>query len=152
MLLMLFNIGDDRFGIDAQDLLEVLPAVPLQTVHGMPAGVVGLLSWRAALVPVIDLDLLTLGQPCPARLSTRILVVRYRPGPPGARIGLRVQRADDTATVNPADFLETGLTPPAPPRFGGVLPHAHQPVQQVLPEQLLSEAVRASLFSQTMPT
>lgn len=151
MLLMLFNIGESRFGIDAQELLEVLPAVPLQQVHGMPSGIVGLLSWRSTLVPVIDLDLLTLGQPCPAQLSTRILVVRYRPGPPGARIGLRVQRADDTATVDPADFLDTGLTPATPPRFGGVLPRGRHPVQQVLPEHLLSAAVRESLFSGASP-
>ena len=70
---------------------------------------------------------------------------------PGARIGLRVQRADDTTTVDPADFLDTGLTPATPPRFGGVLPRGRHPVQQVLPEHLLSAAVRESLFSGASP-
>ena len=49
MLLVLFNIGTERFGLDAQDLREILPAVALRPVHGMPTGVVGLLLRLAGL-------------------------------------------------------------------------------------------------------
>jgi chemotaxis-related protein WspB len=152
MLLMLFNIGDDRFAIDARELVEVVPSVPLQTVYGMPLGVVGLLGYQAGVVPVIDLGLLTTGQPCTLRLSTRILVVHYRPGPVGARIGLRVDRANDTVRVDPEDFIATGLTAPEPPCFGRVLRRGQHTVQLVEIEQLLSEGVRQSLFTEAQPT
>ena len=114
---------------------------------GMPPGVAGLLLHRKALVPVIDLDVLISGQPCAPRLSTRILVARYRAGPEGARIGLRVDRATDTERVDEREFLDSGLTAAEPPSFGPLLRRGAQTIQLVNVDQLLSEAVRASLFS-----
>ena len=151
MLLMLFDIGDDRFAIDARELVEVVPSVPLQTVYGMPLGVVGLLAYQTGVVPIIDLGVLTTGQPCTPRLSTRILVVHYRAGPDGARIGLRVDRANDTIKVDPEDFMATGLTAPEPPCFGRVLRRGQHTVQLVEVAHLLSDAVRQSLFSEAQP-
>lgn len=151
MLLVLFNIGTERFGVDARDLSEILPSVPLQPVMGMPAGIAGLLLHRDALVPVIDLELMTAGTPCEQKLSTRILVAPYRHGPDGALIGLRVGRANDTITVDPKELEETGLTPTEPPAFGPVLRRGLQTIQLVKLEQLLSDAVRASLFNAEVP-
>jgi chemotaxis-related protein WspB len=148
MLLVLFNIGTERFGLDAQDLVEILPAVALRPVYGMPTCVVGLLLYQATLVPIIDVSLLATGQPCERRLSTRILLTPYRAGPPGACVGLRVDGANDAENVNPADFITTGLTAPEPPYFGAVLRRGLETVQLVKLEQLLPEAVRACLFVQ----
>lgn len=149
MLLVLFNIGSERFGLDARDLTEILPAVPLRPVLGMPHGVAGLLLHRDALVPVIDLDVLTSGKPCVPRLSTRILLAHYRAGPEGARIGLRVDRANDTETVNPEEFEDSGLTAATPPYFGPVLRRGLSTIQLVNVDQLLTDAVRASLYTGT---
>ena len=148
MLLVLFNLGDERFGVDARDLTEILPSVPLRPVMGMPAGVAGLLLHRDALVPVIDLELMTAGQPCEQRLSTRILLAPYQEGPEGALIGLRVGQANDTLSVDPAALEDTGLRPMEPPAFGPVLRQGLRTIQLVKIEQLLSEAVRASLFAE----
>ena len=152
MLLVLFNIGSERFGLDARELTEVLPAVPLRPVLGMPQGVAGLLLHREALVPVIDLDVLTSGRPCATRLSTRILVAHYRAGPEGARIGLRVDRANDTETVDPAEFEDSGLTAAKPPYFGPVLRRGLRTIQLVNVDQLLTDEVRASLFTGSRST
>lgn len=148
MLLVLFNIGAERFGVDAQDLLEILPAVALRPVHGMPVGVVGLLLYQTLLVPVVDLSLLLTGAACAQRLSTRILLTPYRAGPAGACIGLRVDGANDAQNVSPSDFIDTGLTAPAPPYFGAMLRRGLETVQLVQVERLLPESVRACLFAQ----
>ena len=148
MLLVLFDIGSERFGLDARELTEILPSVPLRPVIGMPAGVAGLLLLRESLVPVIDLELMTSGRPCEQKLSTRILVARYRRGPQGALLGLRVARANDTATVEPGELEETGLTPAEPPAFGPVFRRGMQTIQLVDIDRLLSEAIRASLFAE----
>jgi len=78
MLLLLFRIGETWYGLDARQVQQVVPHVPLTTCSGMPASVAGIFTYRGSLVPVLDLGLLLGTTPCARRLSTRIIVVPWR--------------------------------------------------------------------------
>ena len=78
MLLLLFRIGETWYGLDARQVQQVVPHVPLTTCPGMPASVAGIFTYRGSLVPVLDLGLLLGTMPCARRLSTRIIVVPWR--------------------------------------------------------------------------
>ena len=146
MLLVLFKVGAERYGIDAQSLIEIIPAVPLRPQRGAPPGCVGLLSHRERLVPVVDLALMMSGSVAAGRLSTRILVARYRPGPSDARIGLLVEHATDARAYDPAQLMDPGLVAPDAPYLGKIARFDSELVQVVEVTDLLTPAVRAALY------
>jgi chemotaxis-related protein WspB len=77
MLMLVFRLGADRYALDATEIVEVLPRVPLKSVPGAPAWVAGLFSYRGRTVPVIDLASLALGRPSADHVSTRLVLVHY---------------------------------------------------------------------------
>ena len=77
MLCLLFQIGDERYALEAKHAVEVIPFLNLRRIPGTPRGVAGIFNYRGRPVPAVDLCELTLGQPARERLSTRIIVVSY---------------------------------------------------------------------------
>src|SRR5262245_7266586 len=81
---LLFEAGGQRYGLDVSHIIEILPAVPLRGLAGVPYYVAGLLRYRGAVVPVLDISRLLGGASAVSRLSTRLVIVRYKiPGTPG---------------------------------------------------------------------
>ncbi len=66
-LYLLFRIGGDRYALDAGDVIEVLGLRVFKQVPGAPSWVAGMLQWRGAAVPAIDMSALAgwcaIGQP-----------------------------------------------------------------------------------------
>lgn len=151
MLLVLFRIGAERYGLDARSLVEVLPAVALRPQRGAPAGCAGLLAHRERTIPVIDLSLMATGKPAAQRLSTRIVVAHYRSGPPGSRIGLLVEEATDAREVAAEQLVDPGIATPDAPYLGKVVGEGEQLVQVVELDRLLSREVREALFPGSGP-
>jgi chemotaxis-related protein WspB len=149
MLIVLFKIAGEQYGLDARTLTEILPAIPLRPFPGAPAGVAGLLTHRGEAVPVIDLALLTGGEPCPSRLSTRIVIADYSPGPPGARIGLRVEYADDAIQVKTEDFRDAGVTAPDARYLGKIIQHPLGLIQLIDVERLIPEPLQQCLYQES---
>jgi chemotaxis-related protein WspB len=89
------------------------------------------------------------GQPCPVRLNTRILLVRY-PGEPGRSqiLGLMVERVTDTLTSHEVTFAPTGMTTEAAPYLGDIATDAHGMIHRIRIEALLPAPMRVALLSQ----
>src|ERR1019366_3816228 len=101
MLFLLFQLGADRYVLSAEDVIEVLPLVALKHLPHPPRGIVGLLNYRGQPVPVLDLSLFVLGQSSVHRISTRMLITRWKMPGYGARpaqklLGIIVERATET--------------------------------------------------------
>jgi chemotaxis-related protein WspB len=143
MLFVVFQLGSDRYAIDGRELVEVLPLVRLKSLPHAPAGVAGLLDYRGAPVPVIDLCAMALGRPAAQLLSTRTLLVRCADG---HLLGLIAERVNEMLKREPADFVASGVTVDGAPYLGGVTRTPHGLVQWIAPEKLLSPAVRDALF------
>jgi chemotaxis-related protein WspB len=105
--------------------------------------------YRGRLVPVLDLGWLMHGQPCPARLSTRIVLV-HSPGEDGLShtLGLMVERVTDTLTAHEVTFAPTGLTTEETPYPGDIATDAHGMIQRIRIEALLPASMRVALLSQ----
>ncbi len=137
MLFILFQIGTGRFALEATRITEVLPLMSVRPLPQAPAGVTGVLSYRGAPLPVIDLSQLVLGQPAQPRLSTRILVVTCAGG---KHVGLIAERANETLRREPTEFADTGVALPGAPYLGPVTQDPRGFVQRVDPEKLISLA------------
>ena len=147
-LFLVFHIGNERYALQAIEVAEVLPRLPLKPIARAPDWVAGVFAYRGAVVPVIDLSALTFGQPAQARTSTRLVLVHYRPeeGTPPQLLGLILEQATDTVRCNPADFQPYGLDNRQAPYLGPVRKDAQGLLQWVRVADLLDEQVRALLF------
>jgi chemotaxis-related protein WspB len=151
MLFVLFQLGKDRYALEAGRVIEVVPLLELKKIPGAPRGVAGIFNYRGKPVPAVDLTDLTLGQPAPERLSTRIIVIAH-PDHHGKTqpLGLIAEHATEIIRRDRKDFLETGLPTGAPPFLGPVLMDDAGVIQWVREQRLLPEHVRNLLFSETV--
>jgi chemotaxis-related protein WspB len=147
-LFLLFRIGNERYALQAIEVAEVLPRLPLKPIAKAPSWVAGVFAYRGAVVPVIDLGALTFGQPAQVRTSTRLVLVHYRPqaSDPGQLLGLILEQATDTLRCNPADFQPYGLDNRQAPYLGPVREDQQGLLQWIRVADLLDAQVRALLF------
>jgi chemotaxis-related protein WspB len=149
MLFLLFQLGNDRYALEASRVVEVLPLVALKRIPHAAKGVAGIFNYRGRPVPAVDLCELTVDQPAAERLSTRIIVVNY-PDDAGANhlLGLIAEHATEMLRKNAKDFVDPGVNVGAAPYLGRVLMDGKGVIQQLHEQRLLAESVRDLLFAQ----
>lgn len=76
MLSLLLEVAGHRLAIAARDVVEVIPAIPLQRPPHCPLQVAGFCVYRGHVVPVVDLCQILSGKPSGSNLSSRILIVQ----------------------------------------------------------------------------
>ena len=150
MLFLLFQLGNDRYALEASRVVEVVPLLALKQLPQAPKGVAGIFNYRGSPVPAVDLCALTLNQPARERLSTRIIIVNL-PDANGADhlVGLVAEHATEILRREPGDFVESGIRLGSAPYLGPVLMDPLGPIQWVHEQRLLSEPVRDLLFAET---
>ncbi len=147
MLFLLIHLGNDRYAVEARQVVEVLPLLGLKQIPRAPAGVAGAFIYRGTPVPVVDLSELTTSHPSRACLSTRIVLVNYALDSGGPRIlGLIAEHATTTLRLEPTDFLSVGVTVDEAPYLGPVAKDGQGLIQRIEIKKLLPESVRALLF------
>ena len=118
MLYVLFQLGNDRYALEASRVVEVVPLLALKKIPQSPRAVAGLMVYRGKPVPVLDLCQLTLDRPARELLSTRIVVINTSDdkeplAPPAAGqappalLGLIAERATETLRRAPQDFVDS---------------------------------------------
>jgi len=147
-LFLVFRIGSERYALQAIEVAEVLPRLPLKPIPRAPEWVAGVFAYRGAVVPVICLSALTFGQPAQARTSPRLVLVNYCPDEfaEAQLLGLILEQATDTLRCNPADFQPYGLDNRQAPYLGPVREDDQGLLQWVRVADLLDDQVRALLF------
>ncbi|MBI3850745.1 MAG: purine-binding chemotaxis protein CheW [Verrucomicrobia bacterium] len=151
MLFLLFQLGNDRYVLDASRVVEVLPLLELKKIPHAPKGVAGLFNYRGRPVPAVDLSELAVDQPARERLSTRIIVVKYSDhAGKNLLLGLIAERATEMLRRDSKDFVDSGVQLGAAPYLGPVLMDGQGVIQWVHEQRLLSEKVRDLLFSETI--
>ncbi len=146
MLFLCFQLGQDKYVVDARHVVEVLPLLTLRTTPQAPRGVAGAFIYRGTVVPVLDFAELAHGKPCPRRFSTRILLLAYPMRDARRTLGMIVERATETKDLKEQDFMESGLRTPGAPYLGPVFRDEHRLIQSITVQNLVPEAMRDLLF------
>jgi chemotaxis-related protein WspB len=142
VLALAFHIGDERFALGCADVIEVVPRVQLRDIPHAPPFIAGMLRYRGAVVPVIDLCMLTRRGQCPERLSSRIILIRYRGRAGGERhLGLLAERVTDTVVLDTDTAVPPGIELPDAPYLGEMYVDHGQLVQLLRVERLLDGPV-----------
>lgn len=151
MLFLLFHLGNERYALDAGQVIAVLPQLGLKAIPHAPSAVAGLCQYRGAPVPVIDLSELALGRPSANRLSTRIVLVQFPDPVSGPHLlGLLAERATETLRRDPEDFIASGVSVDAASYLGPVTADARGLIQRIEVQRLLPASLRALLFDEAM--
>ncbi len=147
MLFLLFQIGSDRYALDARKVVQILPLVSIKRLPQAPRGVAGVFVFQGVPVPVVDLSELTIGERAKNLLSTRLILVNYRRlNGQEHLLGLIAEKATDLLRKEPQDFLDPGINIKAAPYLGPVLKDPKGPIQWLHEQQLLSGPVQQLLF------
>ena len=141
-----FQLGDDRYALEASRVVEVVPLLALKRLPQAPR------VWRAFSTTAaarcrrwICLSL-RLGQPGKRALSTRIIIVNYTMSAAQSSAGPGGGAGDRNAPPDARDFVDPGVRIGAAPYLGPVLMDA-RPIQWINEQRLLPEPVRELLFS-----
>ncbi len=147
MQLLSFTVAGEPYAIESRRVVEVLPLVPARPIPRMPDYVLGVFTYRGALVPLVDLGRRLADSPPADRLSTRVIVVDFAPpeGRPG-RLGLV---AEPVISIVPSERAETSLPSlglEAAPFLGRILRIGGRTVQVVEVDRLLPADLATGLF------
>lgn len=150
MLFLIFQLGKDRYAVEAQRVIEVLPLLALKRLPQAPPGVAGIFNLRGRPVPAIDLSELTFGVPARERLTTRIIVVHHTDANgQNHPLGLIAECVTQTLRKEPRDFVNPGVAIGGAPYLGPVVMDTEGPIQWLHAQKLVSEPIRQLLFSET---
>lgn len=138
MLLLSFQLAGQRYALDTQDIVEVLPLVRWRPLPEAPPGVAGVFNYHGGLVPLLDLSLLIAGQPASHALDTRIAVVTYKSAAGPRELGLLLERATTLVRREAADFQRQPLQGDTA-YLGGLTVEDAGTIQQVELRQLVPE-------------
>jgi chemotaxis-related protein WspB len=149
MIYLIFELGGDRYALAAQQVVEVLPLMDSKTLPGAPTGVTGLINYRGKPVPLVDLTLLLLGQPCARRMSTRIILLSSvtASGEPHL-IGLLAERVTETIRRQDSDFKHVSTGSRSSTISGPVLTEGSTLVQRVDVHDIVPRLIQEELFAE----
>jgi chemotaxis-related protein WspB len=151
MLFLVFQLGVDRYALDAKRVAEVLPLVDIKQIPHAPTGVAGVINYRGTPVPVIDLTLLTLGHPARRCLSTRIVLMRDTSSWGDSRmLGLMAEHATEIVRREPAEFVASGIANGAAPYLGPVAIDPRGLMQWIDMDTLLPAPVKDAMFNEVL--
>jgi chemotaxis-related protein WspB len=150
MLFLLFQVGKDRYALEASHVVEVVPLLELKKIPHAPKGVAGLFNYHGRPVPAVDLCDLARREPARERLSTRIIVV-YHPDSRGNNhlLGLIAEQATAMVRKERSDFTDPSVRLGTAPHLGPVILDGDGVIQWIHEQRLLPDSVRDRLFSET---
>src|SRR6478736_7047177 len=141
MLFVLFQLGNERFALEARRVVEIVPLLELKKIPQAPRGMAGMFIYRGQPVPALDLCELTLGRPAREHFSTRIIITNHQAGASDAEqlVGLIVERATETIRREPQDFVESSVRLTESAFLGKMLKDAEGVIQLISLERLLQQ-------------
>jgi purine-binding chemotaxis protein CheW len=95
---LIFSLDEHRYCLPARCVQEVVRAVQSQPVPNSPRGLEGIIDVHGTIVPVIDLRQRLGITPQKPKLSDHLIIIRRE----DQLIGIRVDRAIDVRTIEPA--------------------------------------------------
>lgn len=123
MVMLLFYVGEERYACACDQVLEVVPRIPLKQVTHVPNYLAGLLRYGASLVPVVDFAQLRDARSCLNRLSTRIAILQEEVSSKEIPrlMGLMAEQLTETLDQQPSDFAQHNMVFKNAPYLTGVL-------------------------------
>lgn len=152
MLLVTLSINNDTFGLDASNIIEIIPVIPLKHVPLSTDYIAGLFNYHGQMVPVIDLCKLFENRESRMLFSTRIILVKYTKDKAEHVLGVIAENITECIKVNESNFVRTGVSVRKGKLLGEVASIHDVMVQRINIEALLPDDVHEILFTDDTET
>lgn len=146
MLLLTFQIGNERYAVRAIEVIEILPLASLRKIPQAPNYIAGMLDYRHQILPVIDLVQLTEDRPHNKVLSSRIIIMKYPLGVENTSIGLIAEKVTDTIDVAANTLSDTKIKLPNADYLGEIHNESGEFIQLIEIKSILTQDVQDMLF------
>ena len=147
MLFLLFQLGNDRYALEAGQVIEVVPLIRFKQIPHAPSGVAGIFNYHGIPVPLIDMTDLALGRPSQSKMSTRIVLVNYIEDSGTKKlIGVLAENVTETIERAECDFVASGVAATDAPYLGPIATDESGIIQRIEIRRLLPESLRKQLF------
>jgi methyl-accepting chemotaxis protein WspA len=146
VLVLVVSAGGERYALPSRCVVEVVPRVPPRPIALSPGWVSGVIRYRGALLPVLDLVMLLTGKAASNALSTRMLVVRYESEGEPHLLGILAELVTSVVEVDESTAYR-GLRLENAPFLGELIASDGKIIQIVRPEHLLPGSIRELLFA-----
>lgn len=140
MLFVLFHVGSDRYVVEAQKVVEIVPLVKLNNFSNTPDYIAGLCNYRTQPLPVVDVSCLLSGVESRKIMSTRILLVKFLSDSEAAHtLGMIVESATETITIQRKKFKNSAVQGTEGNVVSNVMTDEHGIIQWMDVDQLLTK-------------
>jgi len=147
MLLLTFCVGTERYAIDSGQVVEITPMVRIKRLPLAEAYVAGVINYRGHPSPVVDLCQLLEQRPCAARMSTRIILVRFEAADGQSHVlGMIAEQVTEAVKRDQRDFEDPGIRVRNAPFLRAVCSDARGMIQLIDTARLLPRELAETLF------
>jgi chemotaxis-related protein WspB len=130
MLMLLFYAGKNRYAIDCDFVIEVIPKVHLKEIPHSPKNILGLLNYGGHPLPVVDLVQMIENRPVNTSMHSRIVILQcLHPKVEVQFFGLAVEKATETAEMDRDRFFKTNLEVADLPFLDGLYSEGNSAIQ-----------------------
>ncbi|WOO39695.1 chemotaxis protein CheW [Rubellicoccus peritrichatus] len=144
MLLILFQLGDKPFAIDALSIEMVVPVLPLRKIPSAPSSIAGVYEHFGQIIPVVDLCMVIDDTPARQMLSTRFLICKANGD--DRLLGLLAEKVTETCEIDESELKEAGVESKDAPYLGKVFrDKSDRMVQCITPTSVLPQSVLDAL-------
>jgi len=151
MLLLVFQVGCEYFGLDAASIVEVTVVTRCHPVPLAPKYFLGLCRYRGTVVPVLDLTALLAGTASRLLFSTRLVIARTAIGSASPRtLGLIAESAVQVIRYSPDAVTDPEIRIKEAPYLGKVVVANGCLIQILSLPSLLETEVGSALFDQAL--
>ena len=146
MLILGLNVGNERYGIEAIRVIEIVPLIELKKVPLSEQSIKGIFNYRGIPTPVIDLCKLFENRYCNNNLSTRIVIIEYKALSGISRpIGLVAEKITDVMKCEVDEISNSGIHSQQNDFLGLVYKHNDDMIQLIDTYSLLPESISTQL-------
>ena len=108
MAMLLFNVGDNRYAIDAQHVVRIIPQVLLKKMPYTILYMAGLLNMAGHPIPIVDFSQLIENRHTQFFLNSRIILVKD-PQASERCVGILAENVNDVVDLHPEQFNQSEL-------------------------------------------
>jgi chemotaxis-related protein WspB len=153
MLAVVWEVGEERFTIDASQVVEVVPVVSLHRAAGLPDWMLGLGDYHGRLIPILDGAKLVEVPASPPRLGARVLVIAVDACGSRRVVGLQVSAVQGVASIDLNDAAgHRGFASADAPHLAEVVRIGDRTARRVVLDRFLAGVRGELLFGADGPS
>ena len=146
MLILTMNIGKERYGINTDQVTEVIPLINLDQIPMVDKIISGIFNYRSKPAPVIDLCQFFENRTCTKNQGSRIIIIEPETDNSNSRpIGLIAERVTEVLKCN-NNLISSGIKSETTPFLGEIFKNNNDMIQLIDTRHILPVSIAKQIF------